>query len=692
MTSHRGRLGLALRGEGRARAWAPRIVVSVVVVALAAAFLMALWPFLTGRLVIVNEYPDLQEYVSIPGTGDTFTQQSAFIATSAVGGLVPYEPLRDKGRSPRLPTGTAVRLRWNSRLEKFLETRGQQSVYDVTRGAVVFIGDYSASDIVALKACAVGATERRRVDTFAMATRRRIDLIRAYPPAKLAFVQQSSAVLHLQYQAGFFFHHHTAFLAPLTAIQNGDWLARAPCAYGWLSTLLLGLLLRFAGGLEFSRYLQVSYFFYVAYAALFLVGVRYALRTWSARLLAVLVASGAFYMTGFWSLYLAPGFNPIRHLLDIACLLIFLKAVSKGRLSYWMLLALAVAVLQIAVSREFGAGLFVGVFTATLAYALWKPGRVGAHRLTLGGLAVGMVVVAAAVALLIPGADDSTARYLLMGVWVGPASSRLIVTLLALLLGGCAIFGFSRSEDRTRFGFMMWLVYLACLCIYYVWNPAPNHLWSLGSVIAMACALAVENVRSISGRWLASFLELAAICAVIVFLFVPGRAVYVAEHAAYESYVGSHRIFDWQLGVGNVRSTADPRLLAGDVSLIRDAEAGKRVFMISKYQDLLLFLAGKNTGFAWNDLMLALVTKKEADSAVEAIRREKPAVLFVDRDIARSHAGDIINSADPLVGWMQAASLQRVALLEDMSAVFARVRGDYRLARSGDLIDVYVRR
>jgi hypothetical protein len=41
---------------------------------------------------------------------------------------------------------------------------------------------------------------------------------------------------------------------------------------------------------------------------------------------------------------------------------------------------------------------------------------------------------------------------------------------------------------------------------------------------------------------------------------------------------------------------------------------------------------------------------------------------------------------------MQPDSLQRVALLENMSALFTRVRGDYRLAKSGDLIDVYVRR
>ena len=77
---------------------------------------------------------------------------------------------------------------------------------------------------------------------------------------------------------------------------------------------------------------------------------------------------------------------------------------------------------------------------------------------------------------------------------------------------------------------------------------------------------------------------------------------------------------------------------------------------------------------------------------MEAIRRARPAVLFVDRDVARSYSGDIVNSADPYIGWMQPDSLQRVALLENMSALFTRVRGDYRLAKSGDLIDVYVRR
>jgi hypothetical protein len=187
-------------------------------------------------------------------------------------------------------------------------------------------------------------------------------------------------------------------------------------------------------------------------------------------------------------------------------------------------------------------------------------------------------------------------------------------------------------------------------------------------------------------------LGVMALAAAVLYLVVPGQAVYVSQHASYERYVVSHRVFDWRLGPGDIRTTADPSLLAGDVALVRDSAPTERVFMISKYQDLLLYLAGKNSGFAWDDLMLSLVTKKEADAAVEAIRRARPAVLFVDRDVARSYSGDIVNSADPYIGWMQPDSLQRVALLENMSALFTRVRGDYRLAKSGDLIDVYVRR
>ena len=163
--------------------WAPRVLLSVVVCAGAAMLIVALWPFLTGRLVILNEYPDLREYVKVAGTNGKFVSQSVFIATNSIGGLVPYEPLRDKGQSPKLPAGMAVKLGWNSQLASFLSLRGQQAIYDVTLGAVVFIGDYNASDIAALKACAVGATERRRVEAFAIASRRRMNLIQFYSPA-----------------------------------------------------------------------------------------------------------------------------------------------------------------------------------------------------------------------------------------------------------------------------------------------------------------------------------------------------------------------------------------------------------------------------------------------------------------------------------------------------------------------------
>jgi len=41
---------------------------------------------------------------------------------------------------------------------------------------------------------------------------------------------------------------------------------------------------------------------------------------------------------------------------------------------------------------------------------------------------------------------------------------------------------------------------------------------------------------------------------------------------------------------------------------------------------------------------------------------------------------------------LQRNSLQRVAVIENLEAVFAAVQDDYQLVREGDLIDVYARR
>lgn len=681
--------------DGRERPglkWAARVAAVLVVLVLGSAFVWALWPFLSGRLVVVNEFPDLREYVRIPYTNGALTEQNAFIAATGVGGLVPYDPARDQGRSPSLPSGTAVKLSMSPPLQRFLLTHPSQAIYDATRGSVVLIGSLAPSDVAALRACAVGAREKKRVDAFLPAAQRRLAFIQSYPAAKLAFVRQSTFVIWAQHQAGFFFHHHAAFLAPLTAIQNGDWLGRAPSAYGWLSTLLLGWAIRSAGGLDFSRYLTVSYAFYLVYGVLFLFAVWYVLRTWSARLLAILIASGAFYMMGFWSTYLAPGFNPLRHLLDVVCLVVFVKAMRAERPARWLALAFAVAVLQIAMSKEFGACLIAGALVATVAYVFWKPGRPKAQTLALWGVIAGALLASAIVAVAIPAAADSTQRYLVLGVWVDPGPAGMLVKLLLVLLGGCAIFEFSRSPDRTRFGFLMWLAYLVCLSLYVVWNPAPNHLWSLGTIIALACALALENVTSVTSSQLAAALRILAICAAILLVLAPGWKEYRLERSGYETYVGNHRVFDWKIGAGGLRSTADPQFFAHDVSMIRAAAPRRRVFMISQYQDVLLFLAGKDTGFPWTDLMMSLVTEKELSTAAAAIRRDRPAVLIVDRDIARSRVGDIVNGADPLIGYVQAGSLQRAGIVQNLDVLFNRVKGDYRLVKSGDLVDVYVRR
>ena len=156
--------------------------------------------------------------------------------------------------------------------------------------------------------------------------------------------------------------------------------------------------------------------------------------------------------------------------------------------------------------------------------------------------------------------------------------------------------------------------------------------------------------------------------------------------------MAAHRVFDWDFERAQLRSTVDPASIAPDIELLKRHEAQARVYIISRFDSILPFLAGKHSAFGFPDLKTSLATSREFSEALEVLNTEKPALLFVDRDIGRSFCGDIPQIPDRALGGVYLAAASRIHLYANLYDLFHAVEASYEPIASGRLLTVYRRK
>jgi hypothetical protein len=129
------------------------------------------------------------------------------------------------------------------------------------------------------------------------------------------------------------------------------------------------------------------------------------------------------------------------------------------------------------------------------------------------------------------------------------------------------------------------------------------------------------------------------------------------------------------------------------VDLIHRFSADRGIYIISRYDTCLPFLAERYSRMPYPALAWFLTTQYEIDAASAALDRARPEYLFVDADIDRVYEFDLINPAaplfaDPVTDIVATCSVGR---RKELAKVFDHVRADYHLVERAGLIAVWQR-
>lgn len=658
--------------------------------AIIASLAFSFYPYITGGLPISNDYMDIPEQ-TILSTG--LVDNTDYINSHRIGGLYKYDPRKPQSIQAAR-NGEFINLSSSEAISKFVQNNPLKFTYDEKAGLLIVKELLTPNEADNLAKMAINEVERGRVYSFYYNQLTLSQVKKSYSPEEIEFIRKNRRELLDQSLAGHYFHHQNTMLGTLNEYELGKPRSQTVFLYGWLSTVVLAKAMEIAGGITFETYQKIFYSFYPIYYLLLIAAATIIFKKSAYVLLVGLISVSTLYYIGFETIRFAPGFNPIRHFFDIFALVCFYWYLfAPRRNSLYLALALLFSVIGILFSKEFGLVLLLSMLASIVIRQVVDKHKTAPEYI----LMVIAILVALAAILLIQTGKNPTLLYVLLGVatppmhWVKMYSLLLLFSAIYLLL-------IKNRKTGNNWGYLLlfWFMYAQGLIIYYIWNSVLNHLLSLGAVLGMLIALSLKYWTS-NYDWGALYekkILLASNSLLAVFLFLPSIASYSLELRDYKKIFTEHKLYHWNFPRAQFVSTMDPSAFENAVQLINKYSSGNTIYILSKYDNILPFLSSKYNALPFTEVALSLVTKKEMDKATGVIRQEHPEYLYVDTDMARSHAGDVYDKNDPasqiaVPVSLYDASRGRAMVLDNFAKVFKEIEGMYDPVEIGQLITVY---
>jgi len=645
-------------------------------------------PFLQGELLMMNEFMDVSEQTLI---GSEYVHNTEYVNAHELGGLLKYDPVKDLGASPIPRKGTFVEMPRTVLLEDFIQRNKTKFSYSPPLQGLVIHGVMTLDERAELTAI-VDHPYVAGIMSLYHQSRDRLERLRnrTYTAEELEFLSKNRLEMRWQILNRWVIHHHNYVLGPVNEYALGKPLQDINMQYGVFSIVLMKYLLEKTGGISYENYFQKWYVFWPIYYALFVAVAFLVLGDVYYVAFVCVLAFGFINKIDYQHLLLAPGLNPIRHFLDvpvIACLYLYF---TNGR---WLPLGVGVVLglLSVLNNQQFGLFLIGALFVTLLAKFFLDKAAQSVSDIAWGTMAL---LAGGVIVLSVNLGKNDMASYFFEG-FLGNMIDPIKLFLMMLAISACyaVIMKMENSKPELRYTALFLLVYAQGMLIYYIWGGDEKHLLNIASIPIFGAAVFLKLVIDYTSARRFQKVVVACLTAIVVLkIYVPGLVSYYKARHEYTHLFSNHKIYDWKLETAHFRSTMNPFYFTDSIFLIHEYEPSENaIHLISKYDDLVPFLAGRYSAMPFFDLQWFLLSPKEVALSVERIKKNKPQYLFVDTDIERDFNGEILLGGLQSIGFPGEESLHRVQRLHLLQEVFRAVKKDYVPVKEGVLLTVYKR-
>jgi len=497
-------------------------------------------------------------------------------------------------------------------------------------------------------------------------------------------------------------NHIVHILNPINAYKLGKPLQYTYIQYGLGNTFLMKWVMELFGGVSLHAYYK-TYLLYIVYLFLFLILLFSLFRE------SIYIAGAftgltlCFLLMGYIAYVIAPGIIPSIHLMD-APAIIFLIAFFRRKNPLYFVLASLSGILGIIINGQFGISLFAALFVATSLFIF--ENKSGLPRLFwFISLILAACAGLAAWKYSQVGMISNTFPYFLAGLFSWPAPNYIIgLTILYLVISYAFTFLLRESRSDLKYIFVCLFCYCQAILLYFYWSGIINHLFPILPFFSLQLFLMLRIARETFSRtpsvWEGRIQRIVVTVTMIFMIMIPLAAYpfYKQKNAFYNSFA-EHKCYTWTFDRASLITTIPTEIIQESVFLIRKYSNAEKpeVFILSKYDNLIPFLAHRYSAAPFFDVSSYLFSKKEFNLTVETIRNGKPKYLFVDTNIDQSQ--DLLSVLHKYKSLLPKYSLSngqestaRMGRYEALRAIFDEFRLNYEKIEHGRLISVYKRK
>ena len=678
------------------RQWNPANTARLYLLLFFVAVAQLLWvlaPFALQRLQLLNEYLEIPATTFLYENNQTLPDQKFFDDRHLLGPALRYSPDRDRGRTPPISDEVCVITPTAPGLKSFLQEDVNKTslLYDSQQQRLCAVDAITTEQWRRLRSLQTDAAEQQKLDAWFASVSNYAQRMRdrVFSKEEKQFFRVNQFTMGFQYAGNGVIHHHGFMLNPLNEYDLGKPREDIFAQYGWLNLWLTHRLMQALGGINLHNYFRVWYSYYYLYYLLYfgLLWLIFRRRDYLAA--GAMLAVGLLSFIEYQWLLEPPGINPIRRILELPLLAGLWLYWQRPRLCY-LLLVIVCSWLAILNNWQFGL-MALGAAAVCLGVQRWQRGPVlgkAGNVLLAAGLVGGLML-----AQWMRGGNDPLSAYYLagsaampIGIWKGPS------ILIAFAFGGVLLARLFDSRRPMAYLCLFLLLYTAAVMTYSIWNGSSTYLLVPGPLYALT-GLAFSRLLSEKIPLFRLFRQQVAVLLVIIGFGVLLTGGWDQERTRNEflGILDSHQIYEWDLERAKLTSTMDPRYFQNGVELIQKYSQGPKIHIISKYDNFLPLLAGRYSAMPYFEMSKFLISPRETALCVERLLTDRPEYLFVDTDIRRDYAADMVHRFSPL-GTLNGYSRYRVAQMQLMQKVFATVQEQYELVEQGLILSVYKRR
>lgn len=493
-------------------------------------------------------------------------------------------------------------------------------------------------------------------------------------------------------------NHIGHVLNPLNEYVSGKPLKDVFMQYGLGNTLLLKWTMDLFGGVSIQNFYK-CYAFYLVYFIFFLLMLWYVFKDALYVFASMCGLAAAHFFYSYIAFIVAPGIIPTIHLFDVVAavaLMVYLNGRNKGA---GMLLVAFAALAALVLNPTFGFVLLIAL-SVSIGLHLFENTS-GKKRNLRFVLFIASVLAVAYVPVLLSAKSSPGVFKLYLTGFFSWKPSNLIVALTMVFFALSYLFVASLKLNRSpwKYFYVFVFLYVQGLLGYFYWSGLINHLPMAVPFLVFQFFLTLyiyeKHIPGLSseGMSLLRSVKGVAVIAVAASALLMLSRFYNGNDSKYwfDNYFREHKTYRWDFSRANLLSTADPAPIKDAVRMIEkhsdNAEGG--IYILSKMDNLLPFLAGKHSRLPYSDLAWYMANSETRDEVIDQLRTEKPDKLFVDSDIKEKFR-------DPWVAVYNSENftherLSRAGRAEQFGKVFSSVSSDYRLLEKGRLISVYKR-